>query len=269
MPPAYHYLYKKAAKNLDEPYTIIENFTKELYADTSRADIKVKQVVRRYVETDRDVVIWVARVAPAEIKHKLLRGFTYYLRGYAVTKRSPDSTPGQELSEVQQCSLISLDRDAHMKLDTTDLHSLTNFLVVNTAQNIRSHRDASFEAALSFLDEFASSTSVASPSCWGAINQDPRASESGESSTPHSTTRSRHEAGGKTQLSEDDKERRRAEFNEKRKLLRKAGVYGDANKARKERAQEIAHLREEAEKLQIDLQILQTQRRATDDNQST
>ncbi|EGZ27915.1 hypothetical protein PHYSODRAFT_554251 [Phytophthora sojae] len=134
-------LYKKAAKNLDEPYTIIENFTKELYADTSRADIKVKQVVRRYMETDRDVVIWVAQVAPAQIKHKLLRGFTYYLRGYAVTKRSLDSTTGHELAELQQCSLISLDRDAHMKLGTANLHALTNFLVANTAQNIRSHRE--------------------------------------------------------------------------------------------------------------------------------
>lgn len=37
-------------QNLDEPYTIIEDFTKELYSNNSRADIKVKQVMRRYVE---------------------------------------------------------------------------------------------------------------------------------------------------------------------------------------------------------------------------
>ncbi|KAG2833973.1 hypothetical protein PC112_g6269 [Phytophthora cactorum] len=38
-------IYEKAARNLDEPYTIIEEFTKELYSNSSRADIKVKQVV--------------------------------------------------------------------------------------------------------------------------------------------------------------------------------------------------------------------------------
>ncbi|KAK1928831.1 hypothetical protein P3T76_015620 [Phytophthora citrophthora] len=57
-------IYTKAAKDLAEPYTVIENFTKELYSNTSRADIKVKQVVRRYVEHDHDVVVWLAHVAP-------------------------------------------------------------------------------------------------------------------------------------------------------------------------------------------------------------
>ncbi|KAG4063126.1 hypothetical protein PC123_g2068 [Phytophthora cactorum] len=48
-------LYEKAEKGLDEPYTIIADFKKELYANSSRADIKVKQVIRRYVEEDRDI----------------------------------------------------------------------------------------------------------------------------------------------------------------------------------------------------------------------
>ncbi|KAG2950268.1 hypothetical protein PC117_g4544 [Phytophthora cactorum] len=50
-------LYEKAEKGLDEPYTIIADFKKELYANSSRADIKVKQVIRRYVEEDRDIVL--------------------------------------------------------------------------------------------------------------------------------------------------------------------------------------------------------------------
>lgn len=79
-------------QNLDEPYTIIEDFTKELYSNNSRADIKVKQVMRRYVEPDRDVVIWMSHVSPTEIKHKMLRGLAYHLRGYALTKRSPASS---------------------------------------------------------------------------------------------------------------------------------------------------------------------------------
>ncbi|KAG6614139.1 M96 mating-specific protein family [Phytophthora cinnamomi] len=51
-------LYEKAAKKLDQPFTVIEEFTKELYSNSSRADIKVKQIVRRYVETERDIIVY-------------------------------------------------------------------------------------------------------------------------------------------------------------------------------------------------------------------
>ncbi|KAG3236356.1 hypothetical protein PI124_g18639 [Phytophthora idaei] len=213
-------LYTKAAKDLDEPYTIIENFTKELHSDSSRADIKVKQVVRRYVEPDRDFfVIWVSLVAPAQIKHKMLRGLMYNLQGYAVTKRSPDSIPGQELSE----------------------------------------EDAVFEAALSFLDEFATDTAIAEDSL-GASSQG--ASLPTLDDAQGSSNRRPQEAqGGRRQrqpLTEEEKKRRKTEFNERRRLLRKTGVYGNANRARNERAREIAYQREQMERLQIDLQILQT-----------
>ncbi|KAG6610281.1 Dynein heavy chain 1 [Phytophthora cinnamomi] len=134
-------VYRKAEKDLDEPYTIVADFTKELYADSSRADIQVKQVVRRYVEDDRDIVIWVSRARPAEIKHKMLRGLTYRLRGYAVTKRFSGSTPGRELSEFQQCSLLALDQDVKTKYRPGDVDTITDFLLVNAAQNIRVHRE--------------------------------------------------------------------------------------------------------------------------------
>ncbi|KAL3673816.1 hypothetical protein V7S43_001506 [Phytophthora oleae] len=133
-------LYEKAKKDLDEPYTVVEEFTKEVYSNKSRADVKMKQVVRRFVEPDRDIVIWVASVAPTEIKHKMLRGLTYHLRGYALTKRSAASTPSQELSQLQFCYLISLDQDIATRYDSDTMRALTNFLIVNTAQNMRVHQ---------------------------------------------------------------------------------------------------------------------------------
>ncbi|KAG3136167.1 hypothetical protein PI126_g17938 [Phytophthora idaei] len=154
-----------AAKDLDEPYTIIENFTKELHSDSSRADIKVKQV----------------------------------------------------------------------------------------------EEDAVFEAALSFLDEFATDTAIAEDSL-GASSQG--ASLPTLDDAQGSSNRRPQEAqGGRRQrqpLTEEEKKRRKTEFNERRRLLRKTGVYGNANRARNERAREIAYQREQMERLQIDLQILQT-----------
>lgn len=60
-------------------------------------------------------------------------------------------------------------------------------------------------------------------------------------------------------LSSDEKVRRRAEINERKKLLRKAGIYGDPNRARNAQTREIALLREQFEKLQLDLQSQRSQ----------
>ncbi|ETP38021.1 hypothetical protein F442_14263 [Phytophthora nicotianae P10297] len=51
---------------------------------------------------DRDIIIWVARLTPTEIKHKLLHGLTYNLRGQVVIKRSSRSTPEQEYFMLHQ-----------------------------------------------------------------------------------------------------------------------------------------------------------------------
>ncbi|KAF4323745.1 hypothetical protein G195_001538 [Phytophthora kernoviae 00238/432] len=191
-------IYEKSAKNLDEPFTIVETFTKEMYSNNSRADIKVKQVVRRFVQHDRDVVIWISRVSPAEIKHKVLRGLTYNLRGYALTKRSSASTPGREVTQLQFCSLFSLDQESG-----------------------RTDKSRHVPKSMPQTERFNA----------------PR-----------------------TLVSIKDKRNQRDEVNAKKKLLRKAGIYGDSNRVRNERKLEIAYLRERIEKLQIDLKTLQTQK---------
>ncbi|POM71463.1 M96 mating-specific protein family, partial [Phytophthora palmivora] len=134
-------LYEKAAKNLDQPYTVLEDFTKEMFSNNSKADMQMKQIVRRYVEEDRDVIVFVSKVSPIEIKNKAITGLTYHLRGYVVTKRSPLSTPGHDLSLLQFCSLISIDKEP-------GITAVMAFL--------QTEDDASvFEAALSFVDEYA------------------------------------------------------------------------------------------------------------------
>ncbi|KAG6609525.1 putative lysosomal beta glucosidase [Phytophthora cinnamomi] len=130
---AYGHLYEKMAKSLDEPYTVIEEFTKEVYSNSSRADVKMRQVVRRYVEEDRDVVIRVSHAAPIEVKNKMLRGLTHNVRGFAVAKRSPASTPKQELTQLQLCTQIALElNDGY---DPQNVRALTNFLIAHGLKN--------------------------------------------------------------------------------------------------------------------------------------
>ncbi|KAG1703281.1 hypothetical protein DVH05_008190 [Phytophthora capsici] len=138
----YGNLYNKAAKDLDEPYTILEDLTKELYSKNARADIRMKQVVRRYVENDRDVVVRVYRAVPVEIKHKILGRLTYQLQGYAVTKPAPVSSPGREVSMLQLCTLVFFDREEVSRAcDPDSLRAFTEFLITHTAQNTRAHYD--------------------------------------------------------------------------------------------------------------------------------
>ncbi|RLN85021.1 hypothetical protein BBO99_00000867 [Phytophthora kernoviae] len=291
----YANVYEKAAKNLDEPYTIIEEVKKELYADSSRADVKMEQVLRRYVEEDRDIVIRVSRSAPIEIKHKLLQGLTYHIRGYVLTKRSSASTPGCELSVLQLCSLISFDHDPETKYDFKTKRALTNFLIVHTAQHIRAHHlsdaelmtffpvdddTSAFEAALSFVDEYEQEPgvlqwvsgepilpmqgqdelmSISCDSKPAADYIDTIASLSGDDD--HASSRIVQTSGCTAPMgavSDKDKKRRRQAINERKKLLRKAGVYGDPNRVRKQRTRDIVSLRQQMEKLQIDLETLKS-----------
>ncbi|KAG7391193.1 hypothetical protein PHYPSEUDO_005554 [Phytophthora pseudosyringae] len=135
-------IYEKAAKNLDESYTIVEDFSIEIYSNSSRADYKTKQVVRRYVEDDQDIVIWVSHATPVEVKHKLLCGLAYNFLGYAITKRAPASTAEQELIQLQLCSRISLDQASDKTYSPDSARTLANFLIVHAAKNIVAHRES-------------------------------------------------------------------------------------------------------------------------------
>ncbi|KAE8883085.1 hypothetical protein PF005_g16040 [Phytophthora fragariae] len=134
-------VYTKTAKDVNVPYTLLEQFTKEMHSNSARADANMKQVVRRYIEPDRDVVIAVVSVSPAEVKHKMLGGLRYQVRSYAVTKRSSASTPEREVSQLQCCSLISFDEETEAKLGSDAIRSLTNFLIVSLAAKMQGHQD--------------------------------------------------------------------------------------------------------------------------------
>ncbi|KAG1710520.1 hypothetical protein DVH05_013246 [Phytophthora capsici] len=134
-------LYEKAAMNLDQPFTIIEDFTKEVYSNSSRADMQMKQIVRRYVEPTRDVIMFVCRGKPIEIKHKAIAGLTYHLRSYVIAKRAPASTADHELSLLQFCSRISIDKEPGVVYDPVHVRALTRFLIGNTAGNMRCYQE--------------------------------------------------------------------------------------------------------------------------------
>lgn len=73
--------------------------------------MKAEQIVRRYIEAERDIVVIVSRVSPIVIKHKAIERMTYHLRDYVVAKPAPASTSGHELTMLQFCSRIAIDKE--------------------------------------------------------------------------------------------------------------------------------------------------------------
>jgi hypothetical protein len=129
------------SQSLDSPYTIIEDYAKELFANTARADVRVKQIVRRYVEADRELVILVASVSPVSIAHKPLAGLTFNYRCYALIKRAAAATKNHDLALLQMCTLASLVNDDGGAHDPAYMRALGNFVLGNTAGNIKADQE--------------------------------------------------------------------------------------------------------------------------------
>ncbi|KAL3673800.1 hypothetical protein V7S43_001492 [Phytophthora oleae] len=134
----------KVAKHLatpDTPDTIIEDFAKEFFADTARADFHAKQVLRRYVEEDREIVIWVASVVPLEFDDQRVKGLGFRHQGYALTKRAKASTSNREFSLLQLCSLVSPEKEDHTVYDPAAVRALTDFMLGTVAGNITASQE--------------------------------------------------------------------------------------------------------------------------------
>ncbi|POM67331.1 Hypothetical protein PHPALM_16697 [Phytophthora palmivora] len=111
-----------------------------------------------------------------------------------------------------------------------------------------------FEAALSFVDEYP----------FQDTDHVPSSASSPAQSRPESSAMVRAETFqvlGPQPPDMDDKMQRRARTNAKKRLLRKAGLYDDPNRARKERKLEMTFLRRKFEQLQLELKTLQDQQK--------
>ncbi|GMF45814.1 unnamed protein product [Phytophthora fragariaefolia] len=128
-------------QNLDQPYTIIEDFTKEMFSNNSRADVKAKQIVQRIVGPDRDMILFVSSVTPVQIKHKPLDGLAYHAREYALTKRFSDSTPEHELSLLQLYVRVSFDYDPGVVYDSRHVRSVIQFVIGNIGGSLRCYQE--------------------------------------------------------------------------------------------------------------------------------
>lgn len=89
--------------------TIMENFAMEMTSSSTRADFRLRQVVKRSVTPERVVIVWTTDGEPIEYMNKITN-FGFHERGYVVC-RPPSGRRGEQSSEpstvLQVCHRIS------------------------------------------------------------------------------------------------------------------------------------------------------------------
>ncbi|RLN71895.1 hypothetical protein BBJ28_00019032 [Nothophytophthora sp. Chile5] len=132
----FRFFYQKDPQNLaTTDDTIVESFGMELHANGTQADFRVKQILRRYVEEDRVVIVWRSFIDPVEFSGAPLRGAEFRERGYIVVRRPRAMSLGCTL--LQTCYLISPAMPVYdLSDDGAITGALTDFVLSGTAANI-------------------------------------------------------------------------------------------------------------------------------------
>lgn len=86
-------------------------------------------------------MVWVATIAPIEIKRKAFAVLSFHHRNYAVIKRANASTPKHELSLLQLVAHVTLDTEEGTIYDPMYIRALTDFLLSNAAGNIKADQE--------------------------------------------------------------------------------------------------------------------------------
>jgi hypothetical protein len=143
--------------------TIVEKFAIELSANSTRADFRMWKVLRRYIEADRVLVVWICAVEPIEFANKSFSGCTFCEKGYVACSSAsiggeaeiPDFTrlqrchrvvpttthaPGTKLSNQEKREIGAI-IDFVLSLDSISVH-LQMFQDELMQQSLRRQQDA-------------------------------------------------------------------------------------------------------------------------------
>ncbi|KAG3111565.1 hypothetical protein PI125_g9011 [Phytophthora idaei] len=135
-------LYERAAKKLDTTDdTVMEDFKMEFMGKTTRADFRVKHVLRRYVEAEREVVVWVTSVHSLdEGNSRSFAGLGFAEKGYAVIQQPKSwALLKAGFTALQMCSLVVPQKAESCVQDATAVGAFTEFvlkvIVANTTDS--------------------------------------------------------------------------------------------------------------------------------------
>ncbi|KAH7459605.1 uncharacterized protein KRP23_15164 [Phytophthora ramorum] len=120
-------LYENFSKDLESSSdTVAEMFAIEFMANDLAADFRVKQVVRRYMEADRQVVVWVSTASALETSKSPFASFGFREKGYVISKRVRGR---DDFSMFQTCCLVSPQISEGGTFDLSTVGTFTEFVL--------------------------------------------------------------------------------------------------------------------------------------------
>ncbi|KAG3245946.1 hypothetical protein PI124_g9332 [Phytophthora idaei] len=138
----YRWFHSKSAGSIESTEdTMVESFGMDMYdaKSNTKAEFNVKQILRRYVEEDRVVVVWRSHIMPLEFSNKRFAGIHFQEKGYVVIKpraHSDNSSDDDDFTLVQTCYIITPDLSDQSLNDDAKTGALTEFVLSSTASNI-------------------------------------------------------------------------------------------------------------------------------------
>ncbi|KAL3670585.1 hypothetical protein V7S43_003777 [Phytophthora oleae] len=123
-------LYQQDQDVYSDSDTVIEEVAMKFTGKSTIADFRVKQALRRYVEDERQVVVWVSKAEAVEQQISLYSDFAFIDKGYVVVKRPAFSEQDTSSSTLLQiCCLISPQMANGSVLDVTTAGAFTEFVL--------------------------------------------------------------------------------------------------------------------------------------------
>ncbi|TDH66206.1 hypothetical protein CCR75_004787 [Bremia lactucae] len=120
-------LYENISKDVESSSdTVAEMFAIEFMANDLAADFRVKQVVRRYIEDDRQVVVWVSTASALENSKSPFASFGFQEKGYVISKRVRGCG---NVSMFQTCCLVSPQMSEAGSFDLSTVSTFTEFVL--------------------------------------------------------------------------------------------------------------------------------------------
>lgn len=115
--------------------TVVQGFGMELHANGTKADFRVKQILRRFVEDEREVIVWRSFIDPVEFSGEPLTGAEFLEKGYIVIKRANSSSTG-DFSLLQSCFIVTPELPIRSLHEGAITGALTDFVLSGTAATV-------------------------------------------------------------------------------------------------------------------------------------
>ncbi|KAL3670823.1 hypothetical protein V7S43_004009 [Phytophthora oleae] len=131
----YHFSYTRERRKNDSAEvthddTVCESFGVEIKAPERMAEFRIKQVFRRYRESDRVVIAWRSYIDPAEFKGQTLQGFRFQEKGSCVIRYPKLHTATNEFTLLRIWHVITPETLANTNGTSSQfVQDLTDFVL--------------------------------------------------------------------------------------------------------------------------------------------